>query len=298
MVHKKTIFIVLITFLLSMSYIPSFGEEKGDKPENMKNAAKWQTDPEAFAKLFFGEDLSVRSKRDKTTLIEKPEVKKQVIGSPVEWLVKYGIFPEWIGLPERLRDNFPGGNIAIYTFLGPDITGWIRLLHGSRHDGEKEIDWRQMTWGVPPQSDLILKMNLESVIPMVFKNGELTIYVKGSDLQIDTSSKRCDWPEYNKRYPFSVPGFSSDHNKVKITNAFKFPIKVGLRSRDKGRDLIAPAQGSISYFIPKGKHDIYFQYLTDPTVLYQGDSFELKDHGIEIKIGKVPSGNYNIRKVK
>ncbi len=49
--------------------------------------------------------------------------------------------------------------------------------------------------------------------------------------------------------------------------------------------------------VPNGKYDIYFVYSNDEGGLYQGDSFTLKNNGVEIRIVEVISGNYGIQKV-
>jgi hypothetical protein len=50
--------------------------------------------------------------------------------------------------------------------------------------------------------------------------------------------------------------------------------------------------------VPDGNDDIYFIYSHQPDALYQGDSFALSGHGIEIQVVGVVGGNYNIRRVK
>lgn len=270
---------------------------------NKQIDAKWRRDPEAFAKLFFGNDLSVRSRRKKITGIEKPSVRKKVLGSYVEWPVNYGISPGWLIIDERGRKALSGigGNIAIYAVFGPDETicsGWITLLSGSRQEQGQEIDWTDMTSGIPPQSDLLMKMKIKSVSPIILHNGILFILVDGSDLQFETSSKRCNWPRYKNELSISVSGPYSTDPEVLIISPHKFPIKVGLRTNDMGRDFIVPPEGSAGAIVPEGKYNIYFQYSEDPTSLYQGDSFEVKDHDVKIELKATVDGNYSIRRAK
>ena len=86
--------------------------------------------------------------------------------------------------------------------------------------------------------------------------------------------------------------------EVRVKNPNDFQVRVGVRSGDKGKDLVVGANGVESVRVPNGRYDIYFQYSTDSEGLYQGDSFTLKDNGVQITITKVVNGNYGIRKVK
>ncbi|MGB2863162.1 MAG: hypothetical protein WBC05_07530 [Sedimentisphaerales bacterium] len=269
------------------------------KLDEIKTDGNWQKDPEAFAKLFFGENLSIRSRRSKATLIKKPKVSEMVKGSRVEWPATLGISPAWLGMEKNERKTLDQimGNMAIYCPFGPDVTGWIWLMHGSRREGTEEIEWWEMSWGIPPQSDVLLKMEIDSVRSFIFKNGMLVMYVTGSDLQIETPSKKSDWPAYSSKFGAAGP-YSSSHQEVQITNSHEFHIKVGLRSNDKGRDFIVPPQGVASAFVPEAKYDIYFQYSSDPTSLYKGDSFQLKDNGVEIILKGAVDGNYSIQRVE
>lgn len=85
--------------------------------------------------------------------------------------------------------------------------------------------------------------------------------------------------------------------EVRVRNPNDFSVKVGLRSGGKDKDFAVTANGAKSVTVPNGDYDIYFQYSTDPDGLYQGDSFTLRNNGVEIQIVKVFNGNYGIRKV-
>jgi hypothetical protein len=195
-------------------------------------------------------------------------------------------------LPEEFRKNSTLGNIGIYYLFGPDLSGWIGLRGGSRHEETQEITWEQMSWGIPPQSNVQFKMKLESVWAVIMKNGRLVIWVTGSELEIETSSKRCDWPDY------SSPFYSTTAYEIRISSAHESPVKVGLRSDDEGVDFIVPAKGTASICVPSGKYDVYFQFADDPTSLYQGDSLDVGISGIEIQMKGKEAGDYKIRKIK
>jgi hypothetical protein len=86
--------------------------------------------------------------------------------------------------------------------------------------------------------------------------------------------------------------------QVRVKNPNNFKVRVGLRSDGKGKDFVVSPNGTESVQVPTGRYDIYFNYSSDPGGLYQGDSFSLKDNGVEITITEVVNGNYGIRKVK
>jgi ankyrin repeat protein len=101
--------------------------------------------------------------------------------------------------------------------------------------------------------------------------------------------------------PASWPSYSSElmgSHEVRVKNPNDFKVRVGLRSDGKGKDFIVSPNGTESVNVPNGRYDIYFNYSSDPSGLYQGDSFTLNDNGVEITITKVVNGNYGIRKVK
>jgi hypothetical protein len=104
------------------------------------------------------------------------------------------------------------------------------------------------------------------------------------------SSRTSNLPKYQEE----VRGTT----EVRVKNPNDFSVMVGLRSEGRGRDFSVPAKDSKSVYVPDGRYDIFFQYSSDPDGLYQGDSFTLKENGVEIQIVKVVNGNYGIRKVK
>lgn len=245
-----SVFLCFFIFLFGILAKESVAEQKQTDVDKTKIVEEWQTNPEAFAKLIFGDDLSVRSPRSKVTwLTQKTEKLK---GYHVEWTLKFGISPTWFSLPEEFRRKSKIGNMGVYYLIGPDVSGWIGLRSGSRLEGTQEITWEQMTWGIPPQSEVHLKMKLKSVGAVIMKNGRLVIWVGGSELEIKASSKRCDWPEYRS------PIYGMTTYEIRISSVHEFPVKVGLRSDDEGTDFIVPAKGAASVCVPSGKYDVYF----------------------------------------
>lgn len=100
----------------------------------------------------------------------------------------------------------------------------------------------------------------------------------------------ANWPKFTTEL--------TGNREVRVTNPNPFKVKIGIRSGEKGLDFNVAPNGSASGFVAPGKYDIFFQYSSDPTSLYQGDSFEIMGGGIEIQIVNVVGGNYGIRKVK
>ena len=299
-------YILLVIFFSTILFRPSYAKSPTSK-ENRRNInnikqvkkdfEKWQTDPNEFAKLFYGDNLTLRPQRKDPTYIHKPEIKKKVIGSYIEWQAKYGINPGWFGMSEKGK-RLISGNATIFSLLGDDKVGYIHI-GGSRVEGEKEIDNDEMTWGIPPNADLNIKMKLKSVSSaVILRNGILMIIVDGSELTINSLSEKCDWPPYDKKFDMFQAPFGPSNLEVHVSNTFGLQVKVGLRSEEKGIDFIVPTTGSSSVSVPKGKYEIYFHYSVDPLSLYKGDSFELTSSGIEIKLGKTSEGNYNVKKVK
>lgn len=123
------------------------------------------------------------------------------------------------------------------------------------------------------------------------KAAETSAIVKAeSTAGAELDSKPRNWPKYSDELLGSM--------EVRVKNPNEFKVRVGLRSDTKGRDFIVAPNGTESVRVPNGRYDIYFQYSSDADGLYQGDSFTLKDNGVEIQIVKVVNGNYGIRKVK
>ena len=87
-------------------------------------------------------------------------------------------------------------------------------------------------------------------------------------------------------------------NPVRVRNPNNFSVTAGIRSGERGKNLVIPTNGVQTVYVPNGRYDIYFVYSNKPDALFQGDSFTLNNNGVEIQIVQVVSGNYNIRQVK
>ena len=256
---------------------------------------KWQTDPNELAKLFYGDVLILQPSQKTLKLIKKPEIEEKVIGSYVEWQVHYGINPAWLTTNDEGKKAL-SDNANMYSLLGADkneYVGWVVIYSVLVEEGT-EITSDKITWGIPPNTDLTVRMKINHIAALILNNGILWMGITGSELAVNTSLVTCDWPSYDEKLrPFGI-----SNAEVRISNTLGFQVKVGLRSEEKGIDFIVPETGSASVFIPKGSYEIYFQFSIDPSNLYKGDNFELVSDGIEIKLGIDTEGNYNVKKVK
>jgi len=289
-----SVFLCFFVFFMGLLARETETEQKQTDVDKTKIVEEWQTDPEAFAKLFFENDLSLRPKRNESTILRKTKesIIEKVDGYHLKWPATFGINPGWLGMTPQGREELSkiGDNMALYVLIGPDVTGWIWITPDL---GPQEVE--KWSWGIPPESSVQVKLKITRVIPMIMKNGMLVIYLDGGELGIETSSPRCDWPEYSSQFS---PVFFGSSNQIRIMSSHGFPIKVGLRSGDKGRDSIVASKGEASFFVPDGKYDIYFQYAADPKSLYQGDSFDVSSSRVEIQLKSIGAGDYKIRKIK
>ena len=229
---------------------------------------------------------------------------EKIIGSYVEWPMTFGISPLWLGMTEEERRGFGEDNLGLYHIIGPDFAGWIDLGECSRQEGTKEITWEQMTWGIPPQSSVLVKMKIENVMKATLADDiQFISILSATEVEIETSSEKCDWPEYDSEIDWSPllsqqPMISTNAYEVRVVNERGFPVKVGLRSDDKGGDFIVPEEGVASVGIPAGTYHVYFQYAADPTSLYQGDSLQVSGSGFEFQLRSKGGGNYEVQKIK
>ncbi len=95
-------------------------------------------------------------------------------------------------------------------------------------------------------------------------------------------------------YSFEMTG----RNQIRVENPNAYGVTVMLRTGRSGKDFLVSAGGSLAVNVPDGRYDIYFQYSTDPSGLFQGDSFNLNGNSIQIRLVQVVGGNYGVRRVK
>lgn len=289
-----SILLCLFIFFLGILAKETDIEQKQADVDKTKIVEEWQTNPEAFAKLFFGDDLSKRSPGRGTTLEEthKPVIEK-VSGSYVEWPVTYGIWHYWLNSGERARAQWTD-NTSLSVPIGSDGSGWIHMPLCTFNVSDKEA-----TWGIPPQSEVQLKMRLVFIKPTILRDGSLDInLMMGTQLEIVTSSKRCNWPEYSSLISTGNWTFLDHNPRFRIISTNELPIKVGLRKDDKGVDFIIPSNDAVSVVVARGTYDIYFQFTDDPSSLYQGDSINVEGSGFEIHLKGKEAGGYKLRKIK
>ncbi len=292
MKKRYFLFFMCLAVLTSLSY----GQQKETQTDvdKTKIVEKWQTDPEEFAKLFFGNDLSKRSPGRGTTLEETHKlVIENVRGSYVEWPVTYGIWHYWLNSDERVQEQWTD-NTSLSVPIGSDGSGWIHMPLCTFNVSDKEA-----TWGIPPQSKVQLKMKLVFIKPTILRDGSLDInLMMGTELEIVTSSKRCNWPEYSSTISTGNLTFLDHKPRSRIISTNELPIKVGLRKDVKGVDFIIPSNDAVPVVVAPGTYDIYFQFADDPTNLYQGDSINVDRSGFKIQLNGKEAGDYKIRKIK
>lgn len=295
--YKKLLALVFFFFLIFYQSLFSQEiktEDKQTELEKHKIVEEWQTNPQAFAKLFYGDDLSKRSPGRGTTLEETHKsVIEKVRGSYVEWPVTYGIWHYWLNSDERAQEQWTD-NTSLSVPIGSDGSGWIHVPLCTVNVSDKEA-----TWGIPPQTEVQLKMKLLFIRPTISQDGSLDInLMMGTQLEIVTSSKRCNWPEYSSTILTGNLTFLDHNPRSRIISTNELPIKVGLRKDDKGVDFIIPSNDAVFVVVAPGTYDIYFQFADDPTNLYQGDSINVDSSGFEIQLNGKEAGDYKIRKIK
>lgn len=62
---------------------------------------------------------------------------------------------------------------------------------------------------------------------------------------------------------------------MKIYNPLDTPVKVGIRSGKRGRDISIPAGGSKTLKVSRGNYQIFYIREDDPSVLQEGGSIQI-----------------------
>lgn len=291
--YKINLFTFLVTITLLVFTNSNFVYTQHYETNNVDvEIEKWQNDPEEFARLFYGNDLNNRTTNRGTSLKEeKKTIIEKLKGLYVEWPAIYGIWPPWTNARSREARNQLLDNTAVYCKFGTDKKGLILGVFGS-------TELKEMLWGIPAESEVILKMKLKYIDPQITTRGNLVIWINGSELKVETTVKRCNWPKYKKNARLLAGTFYSGNIEMRITNENELPVTVGLRKDTTGIDFIVPPKDYVSAFVPRAKYEVYFQFVDDPTNLYKGEMVNVEGHGFEIKLlGKEAEG-YLIRKVK
>lgn len=289
---NKRLFILMFFFPIMVLNMPRAQDIEQEQAETTKQliVEEWQKNPDAFAKLFFGEDLSRRTRgRGKSLKDANKDTIDKVRGSYVEWPVTYGVWEYWLNSQTDAQEQYTD-NTSFFVPIGTAGSGGIHVpLFAVR------VADLKATWGIPPQADGQLRMKLLAIKPGITESGSLDILVLGAtQIEIRTSAKTCRWPEFSREISWSGSPFDS---RLRIASDNDFPIKVGLRAGEGGVDFIVPAKKTVSLLIPKGKYDVYFQFADDPGSLYQGDPLNLETSGAEIQLKGKEGGDYKIRKI-
>lgn len=291
--NRKLSALILFFFVLSLNNPRA---QEFDQEQKQTETAKpvlveeWQKNPEAFAELFFGEDLSKRTRGRGTSLKDaKKGMIEKVSGSYVEWPATFGIWQYWLNSPTGAQEQYTD-NTSLYVPIGEAESGCIHIPLFAADVSDKKA-----TWGIPPLSEVQLKMKLLAIKPGITESGSLDILVlRATEMEIRTTAKTCPWPEFSKEIYWSGNQFDS---RIRIASDNDFPTKVGLRADDGGVDFIIPSKKTVSLLVPKRTYDIYFQFADDPESLYQGDPLNLEASGVEIRLKGKEGGDFKIRKI-
>lgn len=101
----------------------------------------------------------------------------------------------------------------------------------------------------------------------------------------------------NAKWPI-LNGDSGGEMEVRVTNPNECFVRVALRAGDKGKDFLVGPNEIQFVRVGKGSYDVYFQYSSDVHSLHKGDSCNVEDRGVAIKLVKIVCGNYGIRKIE
>lgn len=182
---------------------------------------------------------------------------------------------------------------GIYRFYTVPMAADDKIKHEFRAswiEGHLLISSRQILslWG-GKTVDLDLRTPTESsILPRSFVSaGSTRPSSGGAEEKEGGSFQDPDFPPYE--------GELSGKNKIIIDNPNEFTVKVGLRSRGRGKNFsVSPGQTK-GVPVPEGDFEAFFKYSTEPKLLYRGDPFTVRS-GEEhtIRLVKVPHGNYQI----
>jgi hypothetical protein len=140
----------------------------------------WQTDPDAFARLFFGNDLSKEfaEKRTPGGVFCSDEVLNAIVGAQIEWsgVVDTASLEAWV--------QIFGSPLEIRVMFGPEKMSLIHIT-GSRREGEQEIDWKEMVERIEPGTNVRVKMEISrEPVAVVAQGGLYCIMLEGKELEI------------------------------------------------------------------------------------------------------------------
>jgi len=175
-----SILLFIFIFFLGILAKETDTEQKQTDVDKTKIVEEWQTDPDAFARLFFGDDLSweLAKKRKPGGAFCSDEVTKAILGAQVEWhgLVGNASSNAWAQLY--------GSPLEIRVLFGPEKKYLIHIT-GSRREGEKEVDWKEMVKNIKPGTKVRVKLKISrKPVAAIAKNRIYFIMLDGEALEI------------------------------------------------------------------------------------------------------------------
>jgi hypothetical protein len=169
-------FAVLFFINLGQSYA-----QESESDDSVKILVEeWQTNPEAFAKLFFGDDLSreLATTKEPGVVHHRDEVTESVVGAQVEWsgIVDKASLQAWA--------QIYGSPLEIRVLFGPEKKQFIHIT-GSNSSLGVEIDWKDMVKNIKPGTNVRVKMKIAGEpIAAVSEDRFCFIMVRGNELEL------------------------------------------------------------------------------------------------------------------
>lgn len=171
---------------------------------NRKNdagvAPKWQTDPIAFAKLFFGEDLGAKPKRHGKNVKCSRALRQEITRTVVSWsaVIAEGCFR---GPSPTKEVIVPFSKVDIAPPASP--IGFILIL------AEGAVDTEKLTKEQPVGAGFVLKLKPESVSAIFDAAGVPEIFVTGQGLTVTPLPKGHVIPIWHRQ---------NEHGHLSIDN--------------------------------------------------------------------------------
>ena len=269
----------------------AFAKSRSQPDTNSANSAgleRWQIDPTAFARMFFGDNLEQRNDSSGVVL-KKPEVTKQIDQKLVAW----------IGLVTKSPLKTSDKKALVFPF---SKTGTILVAAGGREVDGKSTELQDMINPLAEDTHVLATFTLApdaqlGLTAMITGNGCPTIILLAENLKLDPIKILAKIQNEKTAGLAPTEGLTGDR-EVRISNPNAFSVSVSLRSNGKSADFTVPRFGSSAARVPDGHFDIFFQYSSEPGALYQGDPFTIDANSVEIQLLRATDGNFGIRRVR
>lgn len=300
MMLRKIILQTVVIAVLLFSFLGAHGEA---------NLPSWEKDWPVFAKYISPYLLKVKIKVPSwmhgidglygASLVDYAELNRLIDGHAVTWIGQVKDIEINNGVA-KVTLNMPPQAIAVQ----PEASAVLHFLQITSTNKDECSSWQNVKRGNWVRFRTTIKSSSNSGTVSLMTGlgnheGEWAVSVStsGGSL-IELMEKPA-----NINHPYDLlPSLTkevSGGKPVRVRNPNDFFVAVGVRNGSDGINFMVPPNGVRTIFVPEGKYEIYFVYSSEPTALFQGDSFTLDSKkGVEIKLVKVVNGNYGIRRVK